>query len=113
MPPENGIVTGDRGSDDYAPNTPLPRLFGDNARVKIIAALLSEQEHDLNVSDIARLAGVARSTVYDHIGELVELGIVVQTREVSGAPMYQINKEDKIVEHIQEIQWLALERLRE
>jgi DNA-binding transcriptional ArsR family regulator len=113
MPPSHDTVSDDAGPDGFAPDTPLPRLFGDNARVKIIAALLSEREHDLNVSDMARLADVARSTVYDHIDELQRLGIVVQTRKVSGAPMYQIDTDDEIVEHLEEIQWLAMERLED
>lgn len=112
MPANNGILS-DGESGGFATDTPLTRLFGENARVKIIAALLSESEHDLNVSDIARLADIARSTVYGHIDDLEELGLVVKTREVGGAPMYQINTEDEIIERLDEIQWIALERLSE
>lgn len=92
----------------YAENTPLTAVFGNNARVKIIAAMLSEREHDLNVTDIAALAGIARSTVYDHMDALEETHIVVHTRDVGDSPMYQINNDNPIVERIDEIEGLAL-----
>jgi len=92
----------------YAEGTPLTQVFGETARVKILTALLSERNHDLNVTDIANIAGVARSTVYDHLGELKELNLVVETREVSGAPMYQINNDSRMVDRIDEIEGLAL-----
>lgn len=99
----------DHGS--YATDTPLTHVFGENARVRIIAAMLSERDRDLNVSDIAGLAGVARSTVYDHMDELREMHMVVQTREVGSSPMYQINNDNPIIERIHEIEGLALKEL--
>jgi DNA-binding transcriptional ArsR family regulator len=98
-------------NDAYADDTPLTHVFGANARVKILSAMLSEREHDLNVTDIANMAGVARSTVYDHLEELREMHLVVQTREVGGAPMYQINNDNEIVTRIDEIEGLALREL--
>jgi DNA-binding transcriptional ArsR family regulator len=97
----------------YADGTPLTHVFGDNARVKILSAMLSERDRDLNVTDIANMAGVARSTVYDHLEELQELHLVVETREVGGAPMYQINNDNDIVKRIREIEGLALAELLE
>jgi DNA-binding transcriptional ArsR family regulator len=94
-------------NEAYAENTPLTAAFGDGARTKIIAALISEQNRDLNVSDIANLAGVARSTVYDHINALQELNIITKTREIGGSPMYEINTDSELVEHIQMVEGLA------
>lgn len=97
--------------DAYADDTPLTHVFGDNARIKILTAMLSERDRDLNVTDIADMAGVARSTVYDHLDELQELHLVVKTREVSGAPMYQINNDNPIIKRIREVEGLALKEL--
>lgn len=99
------------GESAYGEGTPLTHVFGDNARVQILSALLSERDRDLNVTDVARLAGVSRSTVYDHLEELQELHLVVNTREVGGAPMYQINNDSQIVQRIDEIEGLALREL--
>jgi len=95
----------------YAEDTPLTHVFSGNARVKIIAAMLAENERDINVTDIANLAGVHRSTVYDHLDELEELDLIVQTRDVGGNPMYQINNDSPIVQRIDEIEGLALCKL--
>lgn len=100
-------------TEAYSNDTPLTHVFGDSARVKILAAMLSERDHDLNVTDIANMAGVVRSTVYDHLDELQEMHLIVKTREVSGAPMYQINNDNPIVERIREIEGLALRELLE
>lgn len=75
--------------------------------MKIVAALLSEDGTDLNVTDIARLAGVARSTVYDHIDELRELGVVEQTRKVGDSPMYRFDAESDVGEHVATLEGVA------
>ena len=100
-------------AEAYADGTPLVILFGPPARTKIISALLGERDMDLNTSDIARLAGVARSTVYDHLDDLETLGVVEQTRMVGRSPMYRIDAESEIVEHISAVEGLTLRRLYE
>ena len=99
--------------EPYADDTPLTYLFGSGARVKIVAALLGEEGTDLNVSDIARLAGVARSTVYDHIDELRELGVVEHTRNVGDSPMYRFNAESNVGEYVARLEGVTLSRLLE
>lgn len=94
-------------AEAFAENTPLTVVFGDSARTKIVAALLSEHGRDLNVTDIAKLAGVARTTVYDHIDDLRRLNLVVKTREVGGGPMYEINQDSELVKHIMMVEGLA------
>lgn len=101
------------GTEAYADDTPLTYLFGTGAKVKIVAALLGENGTDLNVTDIARLAGVARSTVYDHIDELQELGIVEHTRNVGDSPMYRFDMENEVGEHVAKLEGVALRRLLE
>lgn len=111
MENSNPIPDGGESGEAYAANTPLVKVFGDTARAKILAALLSEQERDLNVSDIARLAGVARTTVYDHIDELQELELIEQTRKVGDSPMYQITTDEKLVEHLAMVEALAGQKM--
>jgi predicted transcriptional regulator len=94
-------------AEAFAEGTPLTVVFGDTARAKIVAALLSEHGRDLNVTDIGNLAGVARTTVYDHIDDLQQLGIAVKTREVGGGPMYEVNADSELVEHIMMVEGLA------
>jgi len=93
----------------YAEGHALTKLFGESAKTKIIAALLSESDVDVNVTDIADLAGLHRTTVYDHIDDLEDLGVVEQTRTVSGSPMYQINRDSDVAEDIAKLHWDLLD----
>lgn len=97
----------------YATGSPFTALFGQPARTKILAAFVSERGRDLNVSYVAKLAGVARSTVYDHLDDLQELGVVEHTRDVGGSPMYQLNEESEIAEELVRLEGVTLNRLFE
>lgn len=90
--------------DAYAEATPLTRIFGDTPKTKIIAALLSEYNRDITISDISDLSGVSRSAIYNHIDDLVDLGIVKETREMGGSTLYQINTDSEIVQRVAEIE---------
>ena len=74
---------------------------------------VDERENDLNVSELARQAGVARSTVYDHLDDLVELGVVEETRETGPSTRYQLDKEDGIAELLYKLDGLVLNQLLE
>lgn len=95
----------------FAHDHALTELFGDHPKVKILAALLSESEHDITISDIARLADVHRTTVYDHLDDLTALGVVEHTRKAGGSPLFQINKESPITNHISKLEMKLLERI--
>ena len=108
MPGKEDIEVSGKNAESekpYAEGTPLTALFGNHPKTKIIATLLSEKEHDVNISEIARMSGMARSTVYEHIDDLVELGVVENTREVSMGQMYKIAEDDDLVELIDALEW--------
>lgn len=100
-------------SETYAEGSALTKLFGESAKTKLISALLSENDVDLNVTDMADLAGLHRTTVYDHIDDLEELGIVEHTRTVGGSPMYQINRDSQVAKDITELEWDLLDVIPE
>jgi DNA-binding transcriptional ArsR family regulator len=62
----------------YGEDTPLTWIFGNHPEAKLIAAILSERGHAVNISDWSRLAGVSRGAVYNHYEEFIENGIVNQ-----------------------------------
>ena len=74
---------------------------------------VDERENDLSISELARQAGVARSTVYDHLDDLVELGIVQETRETGPSTRYQLDNDDEIAELLYQLDGLVLKRLLE
>ena len=100
------------GEAPFAEQTALTSLLGDHPKVKILAVLLSEGR-DINISKIADLAGMSRSTVYSHIEDLQGLDVVVKSREVGGSPMYEINRESEVAKHLANLEWDLLDQFAE
>ena len=97
----------------FAEGTPLVELFGKPGRTKLVSVFVDERENDLSISELARQAGVARSTVYDHLDDLIELGIVKETRETGPSTRYQLDNDDEIAELLYRLDGLVLKRLLE
>jgi DNA-binding transcriptional ArsR family regulator len=95
----------------YADDAPLVELFGTPARTRLVSVFVDEAEHDLSVSEIARQAGVARSTVYDHLDDLRELGVVTVARETKQGRRYTLDSEDELAQALQRLEGLALQAL--
>jgi DNA-binding transcriptional ArsR family regulator len=98
-------------ADAFADNAPFMTLFGTPARTRILSVFVDEKEFDLNVSEIAEQAGVARSTVYNHLDELQELGVIKLSRETGNSRRYQLNTESPIAERLQQLEGLVLKQL--
>jgi len=101
----------DLNSDSFAEDTILTDVLGNHAKVKILSALLSEANHDVNISDLARMAGVNRSTIYEHIDDLRAYDLVVQTRTTGNAKMYQINTDSPAAKALGKLEWALLNEL--
>lgn len=91
--------------ESYSEETPLTILFGDGPKVRILAALLADPELDHNVTEIAEMAGVSRNTVYRHLDDLLDIGVVRKTRETGGSPRYKIDKENPAAKKLAELEW--------
>ena len=100
-------------AESFADGTPLVELFGKPARTKLLSVFVDEREQDLNVSELARQAGIARSTVYDHLDRLVQLGVIEDTRETGPGTRYQLSDESEIAQKLYELDGLVLRRLLE
>lgn len=95
----------------YADGTPLVELFGDGARARMLSVFVDERTRDLSISEIARQAGVARSTVYDHLDDFVELGVVEFTRETGPSKRYQLNADSEIADFLYKLDGTVLTKL--
>lgn len=96
----------------FAEESALTDLFGDHPKTKILAALLSEAR-DVNITRIADLGGMSRSTVYKHVEDLQDLGVVEQTRKIGGSPLYQLNRESDVAEKLGQLEWALLDVFEE
>lgn len=109
------MATSDTETEAYADGAPLVHLFGTPARTKILSVFIAERGRDLSKSEIARQAGVARSTVYDHLDELERLSVIEHTRDTQAghSERYQLNEESEIAEHLYQLEGVTLRRLLE
>ena len=73
----------------------LSELFGENARIKILEELLTYIDSFLTAEEISRMADVSSKTVYIHMNQLEELGILEV--EKKGAKMFKLNSNDERV----------------
>jgi len=94
-----------------AEDTVLTDVLGDHPKVKILVALLGESDHDRNPTEIAHLAGIDRSTFYDHVDDLLAYGIVERTRTVGNSPMYRIGRENAAAEDLAALEWDLLDQV--
>ncbi len=76
-------------TEAYADDTPLLELFGDTARTRIISALIGNDQ-DMSASELARQAGIARPTVYDHLDDLERIDVLQVSRETAQGKRYQL-----------------------
>lgn len=97
--------------ESAASDTVLTDVLGGNAKVKVLAALLGDADRDLNATEIARLAGIDRSTFYDHIDDLLAYDLVVETRTVGNSTMYRINRESAAAEDLAQLEWDLLDQV--
>lgn len=97
--------TENRPDSPYADGTVLTQALGTHAKVKILAVLLSESDRSLNVTDIAEQAGIERSTFYDHVEDLENLGLIVRTSEGGNTTPYRLNRESDAARALAELEW--------
>ena len=80
--------------EDLIDSHPLLSVFGDTARPRIIATLLTAHE-PLNPDRIVERSGVSTATFYNHIDGLLASGIVEQTGNAGNSPLYDIVEDDR------------------
>ena len=73
----------------------LSELFGENARIKILEELLAYDDSFLTAEEISRMADVSTKTVYIHMNQLEEIGILEV--EKKGAKRFKLDSGDERV----------------
>lgn len=99
--------------ESYADDTVLTDVLGPHAKVKILTVLIADNDRDLNPTEIARLAGIDRSTFYEHIDDLLAYDLVEQTRTVGNSPMYRINRDSAAAGDLAQFEWDLLDAIPE
>lgn len=102
-----------RDRETAVEDTVLTDVLGGHAKVKILAALLGEKDRDLNATEIAHLAGVDRSTFYEHADDLLAYGLVEETRTVGNSQMYRIDRDNPAASDMAQLEWDLLDEVEE
>lgn len=91
----------------YVEGTPLTALLGDGPKVKLLAALLAEPDPDFDytVTQLARLADLSRQTVYSHLPDLEELGVVERTESRGASTRYRLDTDHPAPRRLRELEW--------
>jgi sugar-specific transcriptional regulator TrmB len=79
----------------------------------MLVAFVDANDRDLNASDVARLAGIDRSTFYDHIEDLLAYDLIEVTRTVGNSKMYRIDRENPAAEDLAQLEWDLLDYVPE
>jgi DNA-binding transcriptional ArsR family regulator len=88
---------------------PLVTLFGASGRAKLLSVFATQRHREFNVTELAREAGVARKTAYDHIDDFVELGIVTE-REAARGTRYAVDPDSDVARALYELTGAVLRR---
>ncbi len=91
----------------FAEAHPFMDLFGTPGRTKVLAAFVGERGREITVSYAAQLAGVSRSTVYNHLDTLKEMG-VINASSHNGNPYYTLNEESDLGRELYRLEGIAL-----
>ena len=89
------------------------KLFGDYPAIRVIDFLLTFREFDYPLTEIAENAGVAWSTIHSFFPELVQLGVVKETRQIGRARLYKLNVESPIAKELMVLDHKLIHELAE
>lgn len=85
---------GEQTPGDDVHGTRWEQLLGTGAKPAMLLTFVANHNRDLNKTEIADAADVSEMTVHRNIDDLLELGVVENTRKAGNAPMYQLTDSD-------------------
>lgn len=87
----------------YADNA-MTWLLGTHAKAKMLTVFVGKHYQDLSASDVCDLADIHPSTFNEHVGDLVDLGVVVETRKAGNTQLYQLNPDSQVADDLRDLQ---------
>ncbi|MEK6949689.1 MAG: hypothetical protein AABX34_05685, partial [Nanoarchaeota archaeon] len=86
------------------------KAYGNKPKLNVLDFLVTFQEFDYSMKDIAKNAKIGYNTLKLFWKDLVDRKMVVQTRVVGKAKMYKLNKENPEVREFIKLYWLVIDR---
>jgi len=84
----------------------LMRLFGRNAKLRLIDFFLDNPQNDYTRIEIMKALGMTKPTISKTLPILEEYEIVKITRKIGKAKLYQLNSGSYIVEKLSAISYI-------
>ena len=78
-------------------------FMGDSPTIRVLDYLLTERDLDFSITDMAKNAGIGRTTLYSIWDSLIKNKIIVHTRVIGKAKLYKLNKENFKIKKLIEI----------
>jgi len=88
-------------------------FMGNSPTIRVLDYLLTERDLDFSITDMAKNAGIGRSTLYRIWDDLIKNEIIIPTRIIGKAKLYKLNKNNPKIKKLIEIDdYLILEELK-
>lgn len=91
-------------------NSLFLQAYGDSPKLRVIEFLITFQDYDYSMKEIAKNAEIGYTTLKEFWQEFVKRGIVKQTRAVGKAKMFKLSLENKEVQLFIKLYWMVVER---
>ncbi len=78
-------------------------FMGYSPTIRMLDYLLTERDLDFSITDMAKNAGIGRTTLYSVWDSLIKNKIIVHTRVIGKAKLYKLNKENFKIKKLIEI----------
>ena len=78
-------------------------VFGNYPLIKVLDFLITFREFDYPLTEIAKNSGIAWSTLHEIFPKLVELGVVIETRQIGRARLFKLNEDNSISQKLIEM----------
>lgn len=101
-------VTPNGAEGSYVNGSIFVRVLGSPSRTKIIDVFLGKHYTELSAAQIADLAGIDVSTFHRNVDVLLDIGVVEETRTVSGAQLYQLDTDHPVSKALGKTRWELL-----
>ena len=85
------------------PKSLFIEFMGDSPTIRVIDYLLTERDLDFSITDMAKNAGIGRTTLYRIWDDLIKNKIIVPTRVIGKAKLYKLNKNNFVIKKLIEI----------
>jgi len=96
----------------YEADSLLIEALGDSPKMRIIDFFMENLLNDFTKREVIKGTGMSTKTFYKYFSDIEEAEIVKPTRKIGRAQLYTLNKENKIVKNLMEMEKELSERSR-